>query len=113
MTVKNCEPGGVGSPAAALGRSSQPESYRPRRQGQAFCELHHRNVVDELPRLCPFGTPNFLDTIGQLRAAAWREIGTGDALRLLGRVGVCDACITRLAAHPEIRRLRTRKGIGL
>lgn len=113
MTWKYCEPGGVGSPATALEDSWQGESYEPSRRPQAFCELHHRNIVDDFPALCPHGTANPLTTIGRLQDAAWRELGRGDpgrdsdgALALFDRLDVCNPCLSRLAAHPTVRRLR-------
>jgi len=79
------------------------------------------NVVDEFPRRCPLGTPNALAAIGQLQGAAWRELGRsptdpdadhGGALGWLDRTDVCLACVSRLAGHPTIRRLRRGKGVG-
>ena len=76
------------------------------------------NLVDRLPRNCPFTTPNPLDTLTRLQDVAWRELGRGDpgrdpdgALALLDRIDVCERCITRLAVHPTIRRLRRELGV--
>jgi hypothetical protein len=119
MTWRNCEPGGAGSPAAALGHSSQPQSYRTRWDGQPFCELHHSNLVDQLPRPCPLRAANPVAAIGRLRDAAFRELrGTGSpdadsAVDLFAQLDVCDPCVGRSLANRTIQRLRRELGVTL
>lgn len=120
MRLEQSEPGGVHSPATAPETLCYPDRIPVRRGSQpARCELHGVNIVDGFPAHCPFATANPLETIGRLQDAAWRELGrtypgrdSDGALALLDRIDVCDRCITRLAVHPTVRRLRRELGVS-
>jgi len=77
------------------------------------CELYDKPIIDRLPDGCPFASGNCLVVIWQWQNLAYRlmDLKRPDAdpargLALLERVKTCDDCISRLAGHPLIKRLR-------
>lgn len=120
MTWNASGPGGLATAPAPETLDAYDRIPALGRSQPARCELHGVNIVDQFPRRCPLATGNPLVTIGRLQDAAWRELGRSDpgrdsdgALALLDRIDVCKSCLSRLSAHPTVRRLRTRKGVGL
>ena len=120
MRLRQSEPGGCATDPAPETLCAYDRIPAFGRSQPARCELHGINLVDGFPAHCPFATANPLETIGQLQDVGWRELGRSDpgrdsdgSLALLDRIDVCDCCITRLAVHPTVRRLRRGKGVGL
>jgi len=113
MTWNASGPGGLATAPAPETLDAYDRIPVRRGSQPARCELHGINLVDAFPAHCLFATANPLETMGQLQDVAWRELGRSDpgrdsdgALALLDRIDVCDRCITRLAVHPTVRRLR-------
>ena len=120
MRLMQSGPGGLATAPAPETLDAYDRIPVHDRSQPARCELHGMNLVDRLPRNCPFTTPNPLDTLTRLQDVGWRELGRSDpgrgsdeSLALLDRIDVCEPCITRLVVHPTVRRLRRGKGVGL
>lgn len=111
MSWKQCEPGGLQT-VPAQGFFQHGKSYRSDRWTQPFCELHNRNLVDDLPLRCLLGTANPLTALGQLRDLGYRADDCGDAVELWGRADICGKCIDANLGHPTVRRLRREQGVS-
>lgn len=117
MTAQKSGPLRSGNRMTAQYDLQQASYYNPNRYEQVRCPLHGCNIVDELPKLCPLGTRNPLETIWAMKDSAWRGIGRGahdpefpDSLHWLDRADICIACIGRESRHRNVQRIRQAKG---
>ena len=119
MTQKQAGPGGVAT-AQAQRKSCRPTLYPRHNRGPVRCELHGVNLVDGFPRRCPLATANPLDTLSEMRNAAWQlsarfDRGSDDAAignELHARTDVCTACTSRNLAVPVVLRLRRERAVS-
>ena len=87
------------------------ESREPRGFASHYplCVLYEERIVDELRRRCPLSQPNPLAAIGDMENLGWQRYAERDysgGIRVKDRAAVCERCIGRLIAHPNIVALR-------
>lgn len=85
---------------------------RPVSNAFPFCKLHHRPILEALPRQCPFHWESPGEAIVGLRNKGFGYLDGQKDLEggavALAAADVCELCIGQLCRHPRVKRLRNK-----
>ena len=78
-----------------------------------YCQLNDCAIVHALPKQCPFRARHPSETLTAMRDSAWRAMGDDDedATEMMDVYESCSDCVSKIAGHRTIKRLRREAGL--